>query len=385
MSELDKYYINIKNNFNKKLNLAYKNYFTKLQIYDLIKNKNKNDNNKEKKDKSYFESLIFNRIKSCSKNCTGYSEFTNEELKNYEPVIYDHISYISEIIDIINNRNKEIIKTNPKIKKTHKYFIYNNLKFERDDRINFLYNFAKNNLKKHNKKLSIAKKLVVLLLLQYTTLGISGQQCSLSYSIYNYFYNNLNVKGEGFSSPLNSKLIEKEDSIICSIFFNVDKYFKSQGLYSPKIINENNKFNWLLNPPFLTSAIKTSINSIIDVLEKPNKMIVIFVLPFTKVKFQYKLLNNKYLYGLINQTHIYITSDKAQKKEKIERINNKQYFICNGKYSSNFENIIMYFYTNFEHNSVNLLEHMKKISDLWSSNNIEEDIQQSNFKEPILL
>jgi hypothetical protein len=373
-------YENIRNNFNTKLKIAYRNYFTKQKVYELIKQNSANVE-EEKKAKSFYESLVFNRIKKCSIKCTGYTFFDDNELQSYEPTIYHHLPYIRDIINIINDEINELPILKTTIRKTQKYFVYNKLKFTRDDRINFLYTYAKNNLLKYNKKITIAKKLVVLLLLRYCTLGISGQQCSLSFDIYNYMYNNMNVKGEGFCSPLNSKLIEKNDSVICSVFEDIDKYFKSRGLYTKEILEKNSDINWLLNPPFLTSAIKTSIYSIIDFLEQNKKMIIIFVLPQTKAKLKYELLNNKFLYGYIDQNNVHITSNKAMRKEKITKQNNKQYFICNGKYSHNFDNILMYFYTNYDHYDVDLFKHMQKISDLWSIAGNNEK-QQSDFRDP---
>jgi hypothetical protein len=69
------------------------------------------------------------------------------------------------------------------------------------------------------------------------------------------------------------------------------------------------------------------------------------------------------------------------RKEKITKQNNKQYFICNGKYSHNFDNILMYFYTNYDHYDVDLFKHMQKISDLWSIAGNNEK-QQSDFRDP---
>jgi hypothetical protein len=152
-------------------------------------------------------------------------------------------------------------------------------------------------------------------------------------------------------------------------------------LYTKEILEKNSDINWLLNPPFLTSAIKTSIYSIIDFLEQNKKMIIIFVLPQTKAKLKYELLNNKFLYGYIDQNNVHITSNKAMRKEKITKQNNKQYFICNGKYSHNFDNILMYFYTNYDHYDVDLFKHMQKISDLWSIAGNNEK-QQSDFRDP---
>ena len=387
MSSIDILYSNIKNNYNKKIKTEYKNYHVRMQILNLIKNMNKNNPKLEKMDESFFESFLFNRIKTTIKKpYSGYKYIRDEEYDAYKPLIYTNISYMDDIVNIINTKNNDdnVASGVPNVdaccvQKNKNYFIYKNFQFKRDDRINFLYTFCKKMLIKHNKKIQLAKKLIVLLLLRYMTIGMSGQQCSLSYDIYDYLYTNLNVKGEGFSSPLNSKLIEKNDTIICSIFNDIDKYFKSCGQFNKDIMLENNNFNWILNPPFLTSASKLAINSIIKTLyESDKKMIIILILPYTKVKLKTNL-NNKYLYGYINKQYIHITSMYSNEKKKIKRQNNKQYFICNGLFSHKFGDIIMHFYTNHDHKEISLFEHMKKISDLWCKKN-ESNIQQSVFR-----
>jgi len=63
----------------------YKNYFTKRIIAKLL----------GKKDLTYFETFIFNRIKNTkSEPYSGYKYLDKEEMKKYEPLIYNDLPKI---------------------------------------------------------------------------------------------------------------------------------------------------------------------------------------------------------------------------------------------------------------------------------------------------
>lgn len=381
------HYAKLKNNLNKKIEEEYKNYFTKLKIDDIVREENKGDPEKTKANMSYIESLMYQRIKyQFEKKTPPYHSYKpmNEEEKNiYGPLLRDHIHYIDRIIDLISARSKYIDPDyKSKIRIDNNFIYLHKLKFTLDDRIRFLLKYSRDMLKKNNKKLSLAKKLVTRCLLRYSGLGITGQHCSLSNEIYTYLYDKLNIKGEGFSSILNSKLIEKENTTICTVFRDTDKYFKSIGPMRPNIILRNNEFNWTLNPPFFTSIVKLAIKNIISALfRSETKIILILTIPLTKIeRSSQESIFNKYLYGYINQTHIEIVSKYIEKK-KIERKNKKQYFNCNGEWSKSFTDLYIFFYTNDFHERLDLEKHMITISDLWGQKGVDE--QQSFFREPI--
>jgi hypothetical protein len=379
------YYKNLKNNLNNKIKREYTNYFTKSLIYKLIEKKNNdNDNDKEllRKEKSYMESILYMRIGYQLYDKTPpyhpYKIISNKEKKEYFQSVYENIPYIDEIIKLIDDRFNYIDENyDPKITIGNKFIYLYKIKIPLDNRIRFLLNYARKMLKKVGKRLSLSKKLVTRCIVRYASLGVSGNQCSLSSDIYNYFYNNLNVRGEGFCSPLNSKLIEKEDTIICTIFKDIDKYFKSHGSFNDTIMLQNNHINWLLNPPFMSSTTKLSIKSIRKTLdESDKKMLIVLVIPLSKVTLVKDDIYNKYLYGYINQTDIEIGI------KKIKRSSTKQYFLCNDKWSHNFENIYMYFYTNDQ--DINLENHMITLSDLWTKEGTD-DPQQSEFRDISLI
>lgn len=373
------YYKKLKNNLNKKIRREYTNYFTKSIIYKLIEKKN-HDKDILKKEISYMEAILFMRINYQLYDKTPpyhpYKIISKEEKDMIFQLAYKNIPYIDEIIKIINERYDYIDENYiSKITIDEKFIYLYKVKIPLDNRIKFLLTYARKMLKKVNKKLSLGKKLVTRCILRYASLGVSGNQCSLSSDIYNYFYNNLKVKGEGFCSPLNSKLIEKEDTIICTLFKDTDKYFKSQGSFNDTIMLKNNDINWVLNPPFLSSTTKLSIKSIKKTLnESDKKMLIVLVVPFSKVKQIKEEIYNKYLYGYINQEYIEIN------KKIIKRTNTKQYFLCNDKWSYNFQDIYMYFYTNDE--NIDLESHMIALSDLWAKEGTG-DPQQSQFRDLI--
>lgn len=366
-----KYYKKLKTNLHKKVQQEYTNYFTKIILYKLIAINNNNEPNQIKKDKNYLESLMFWRIlhqiaiKKPPYN--SYKPITDEEkimLPNDKTEL--HIPYIDQLYEIMNQRyDTDDQQYNPKIMIKNNYMILSKIKIKLDDRINFMLNYAKKMLHKFNKNESLSEELVMRCLLRYASLGLSGNHCSLSYSIYNYLYKNLNVKGEGFCSPLNSKLIEKKKSVICSLFKDTDKYFKSIGPFTNQVMLKHNTINWLLNPPFVTSLVKLAVNSIYDTLKESKlPMFIILVIPFTKIQNQLEKIYNKYLYGFINQKSIDIVSSKSNERKKINRENQKQYFVCNDKWSYQFENIYMYFFTNEDHSKIQLEQHMVAISNL---------------------
>lgn len=376
-------YKKLKNNLNKKIQREYTNYFTKLLIYKLIEKKNKyKDKEVMRKEKSYMEAMLFMRINYQQYDKTPpyhpYKIISKEEKDVNFQMAYKNIPYIDEIIKIINERYDHIDENySPKITIDDKFIYLYKVKIPLDNRIRFLLTYAKKMLKIVNKKISLGKKLVTRCILRYASLGVSGNQCALSSSIYNYFYDNLNVRGEGFCSPLNSKLIEKEDTIICTLFKDTDKYFKSQGSFNDKIMLKNNHVNWVLNPPFLSSTTKLSIKSIQKTLDESNKkMLIVLVVPFSKVKQIKEEIYNKYLCGYINQAYIEIN------KKTIKRTSIKQYFLCNDKWSYNFEDIYMYFYTNDE--NINLENHMIALSNLWSKEGTG-DPQQSQFRDLVII
>lgn len=249
--------------------------------------------------------------------------------------------------------SRDTIKIDTKdniIKKRKNKIYYKDLIFPLDTRLNFL-------IKKTN------KKKVLRMLLRYSGLGISGQHCALPINVYNYIYDNFNIRGEGYSSPLNSKLITKKDTKICTLFYDTDKYFGSVGRFSSDVLIKYNKFNWTVNPPYLTHTLKFAFTEIVKALDKiENKnFLVVFVSP--------KNESNEYLFA---KNHKYT----------IECIEPDEHLMnCNGRLV-NMNNTIntMMFVSKY----VKTIDkkHIEKIIQLWKTKE-EDKNSQSNFEKPL--
>lgn len=377
---MEKLYNNIQNNWNDKIIDEYFNYLKRIEIFKLSTNW---------EESALLETFLYNRVYSqiyLKKEPYHSYNYINDDDVKYLKEYYAKLPYIDKIIEIVNRKNPKNIKTNIKIDK--KYIWFGEIQFKLDDRIKFLINLAKTNILKYNGEYSkkrsklIAIKLVIRCMLRYSSLGITGHHCSLTNEVYYYMYKNLGLKGEGFCSPFNSKLIEYDDTKICTIFEDTDKYFKSLGPFNKSVILENDNINWSINPPFFKSAIKLCIKGMFNALDNSKKnILIIMTIPYTKIDVYKEEIFNKYMFGYINEKHIHIKKSLIGdiRKNIIDRENTNQVFICNGKVSKSFEDIYMLFYTNSDKN---IKEDIMNLSALWS-NGVTKDRKQSDYREPI--
>lgn len=369
---MDKLYNNIKNHWNDKIKEEYFNYLKRIEIFKLSTNW---------EESALLETFLYNRVYAriyLKEEPYHPYNYIDEDGVKFLKENYEKLPYIDKIIEIINTKNKKDIKTNIKINK--KYLWYGDIQFLLDDRIKFLINLAKKNILKYNEEYNkkraklIAIKLVIRCMLRYSSLGITGHHCSLTNEVYYYMYKNLGLKGEGFCSPFNSKLIEYEDTKICTIFEDTDKYFKSLGPFNKSVMLENNNISWSMNPPFFKSAVKLCVKALFNALDNTkNDMVIVMTIPYTKIDIRKEEIFNKYMIGYINEKHVKIHENI------IERENTNQIFICNGKISKSFDDIYMLFYTNSQKD---IKEHIMNLSILWSKE-ATKDRKQSDYREPI--
>lgn len=335
----------------------YINYITYTKLLNLV------DNKYCKKWKNIIELQLLLRIKYKIKNgiepFDGYYKITDKEyeyiyndmqkeLKNYN---IDKKKLTKQFIDIINNKNEIILDGNNSIKINKKYIYYRNLKFNLDERINFLI-----------KQTSIEK--VIRMLLRYSSLGITGNQCSITSNVYNFLYDNLNIKGEGFCSPLNSKLITKKNTKICTLFKDTDKYFGSLGPFSSDILIQNQNINWLLNPPYMPSYIRYVWYEIINTFQNIDNdiFLIILVIPKWKSKTYTKIIKSEYNIG-------YLDIDPDE-----------HYMNCNGeiRHMNKIRNNMFFLSKNKNLINENILNNVKKI---WNTYE-KVDTNQSLFIGP---
>lgn len=293
----------------EKIKQEYKNYMLRLMINKHINDKIK-DKIQRKLEYHNLNAFFMYRITrimffNSKKSVDIFKYITDDDKKVYEVYFSkDKKIQLQDVIDFINKKDELVDLKNysGKIKRKKNYIIFNNLKFKLDDRIKYLLNKLK---KDHDKT---KYKIITILMLRYATFEINSNHCAIMRNVYDYLYNNLGIKGEGFSSPFNSKLIEKNDTIICSLFRDTDRYFGSIGQFHLNVILNNQHINWTLNPPYFYKTIKFCVGVIIYTFENENlknkNLLVMLVIPETKVINLKKTLYNKFLLGYINNKKI---------------------------------------------------------------------------------
>jgi hypothetical protein len=231
--------------------------------------------------------------------------------------------------------------------------MYKHLIFPIDDRIKMLI-----------RKTSVRE--VLRMLLRYSCIGIDGSHCSLPFEIYEYLYNNFNVKGEGFSSPLNSKLLEFDDTKMCTAFEDTDACFKSLGRFNKQVLVSNSNINWAINPPYLQTIIEFTFKEIIralDEIERDDFLIILIIPQWNHVKIYNDIIYHKY-------TQRYIEPKLG-----------KHYMNCNGKlvHMKNTINTMIFISKNQKYKDVDLTDLMN----IWGSPNNDPKLGQSKFIGPI--
>lgn len=268
-----------------------------------------------------------------------------KEMTNTE--IYKNLNKIkSHFIHLINHPTKSN-KPYFTIKKHKDSLQFENITFPLDSRLKYLV------------KLSNIEH-VMAMLFRYTCFGITGQHCSLPFNVYKHLYDEYNVRGECFASPLNSKLITLKDTFFCTLFKDIDAVFGSKGPFNYKIIVDNQDVNMFINPPYMTNIIEWTEMEIMRAFdETTNEKLLLIVLIPKREENIFK--NNKYLIDLI------------------EPDVGKHYMDCNGN-MTHMEKIInsMFFLSKYKH-KIN----KNKILEVWNMTEENEKEQQSAFTGPI--
>ena len=86
--------------------------------------------------------------------------------------------------------------------------------------------------------------------LYYSALGESGHHWGRTQTHYNRLYTEFEVRGEGFCSPQNSRLLGMPGANICTVSAVADRVYGSLGSFL-KINPLEYKGNWSINPPFI--------------------------------------------------------------------------------------------------------------------------------------
>jgi hypothetical protein len=309
--------------------------------------------------KKYFQKLS---IRHCDIN-----KFKEEMNQFNEPYL---TSWLSEKINISQTVRKLFLKyikhkkrlfvndysdTSSEIQIFADYVVYKNIKIPLDSRLNYLLTKG-------------GKEKFMILILRYLGYGITGQHCALPIKVYEYLFKNLNVKGEGFSSPLNSKLIEMKDTTFSTLFYDTDKYFGSAGPFSHKTLIDHQTVNWTANTPYFPNVMKMMYKEIKRAFKQitRNDFFVICLVPKWEHDVTYqKLKNSKYL------------------ATTIEPEIGKHYMNCNGRYVY-MNGVVNVMFILSKNKNVIESYHVQNIKKIWDEFNAN-DKQQSKIEEPIII
>jgi hypothetical protein len=288
----------------------------------------------------YYQNVVLKRRKMffyLIKNKLNVYKKINNNRKNNIYVEYDDSG------EVIQVRYKNIIIP----------FEKNN---KRDNRLNLLFHKS-------------SESNFVKFILRYIGYGITGQHCALPIKIYDYFYDNLGIKCEGFASPLNSKLLEKKDTIYCSLFYDTDKFYSSKGIFTKEILVEyGEKYNFTLNPPYFTEVFEIVYYAVNYAFEKIKRddFIIVILIP--------KWINNNVYQNLKSSKYC---------KYLLELDVGKHYMNCNGRYA-HMNGVVNSMFFMSKNKILNIDNHIKNITKLWNELN-ENDNQQSFFETPIFI
>jgi hypothetical protein len=102
--------------------------------------------------------------------------------------------------------------------------------------------------------------------LRYDVILSTGQQWGLPQAHLDHLYDKFRVRGEGFSSPLNARLLGKPGAVMCSAFPDTDAAFGSVGDFFSRDLQELDG-NWYINPPFIEHILARAAHRVLDALD----------------------------------------------------------------------------------------------------------------------
>lgn len=211
-------------------------------------------------------------------------------LHNYKITDNEFEKIVSLIIKIKSKCHKQLILDMNNINETNlmieKYKIdgFIQLKVINDKYPN-IFKISINNYDRLN-TLYVNKKnidlMIVILLIRYKYYGYVKEGISLSaedvykfIKLNNYEDNTL----EAFAGTLNSNL-----SNYCSLFFDIEKYFKSQGSFL-KIYTKKCDYSIIINnPPYLTNVMDMASNILLELLNNCKKLFIVCIVPDCYIK-----------------------------------------------------------------------------------------------------
>lgn len=127
-------------------------------------------------------------------------------------------------------------------------------------------------------------------LLRYSSIIAGSQHWSVGFSMYNHLYTRYNVRWEGFSSPLNSKLLGRPGARFCSLFYDTDQPFGSLGsIFKTDLLNPlkakkpAKSIAWTINPPYVIDILNLSsikiLRAVKRAMQKRVNLFIWYIMP----------------------------------------------------------------------------------------------------------
>jgi len=185
----------------------------------------------------------------------------------------------------------------------------NQIDLETDDRNNFNYKRFKSTISTDNinyytslvNEEKCSSDQVTTMLLRYASMHGRGNQWSISKKTYDLLYE-FGFKNEAFASPINSKLMGRDETNFCSLFKDTDEVFGSIGNFFEVDLSKYTEA-WVVNPPFVESILTQTAHHILNYVSKHestgdngNEGLFLMIVPsWTDMKIYIELSNSKYV------------------------------------------------------------------------------------------
>lgn len=114
---------------------------------------------------------------------------------------------------------------------------------------------------------------IMSMLLRYESILPGGQHWGVPWPVSDYLYI-LGFRNEGFSSPLNSRFIDKPETKFCTLFYDTDSPFGSIGSFFFQSLDISS--DWMINPPMIASLLDPICDKIEDLLNRTQGQTRIF-------------------------------------------------------------------------------------------------------------
>jgi hypothetical protein len=371
-------------NEKKQINEEYINYKIKSKLSKVIffdkEIRKKTDKNKEiwKRWDFVINEFIFLRTMQSIKEhetYNGYHKISEKDFNKFHIFIQNNItnyvlkknigmtldvSRVLKIMTYLINNKFTIIKLSgsDEVFETENAIRYRELEIPLDERLRYLLKLG-------------GKYNFMIMILRYLGLGINGHHCAIPINVYEYFYNEFNIRVEGYASPLNSKLLKWQDTNYCSLFGDIDRKFRSIGPFNWKKIVKHQDKNFTVNPPYIESIMDVMYKNVLkafSLITRHDFMLIILIPQWEDNEVYSKLKTNHS--GLVVYTY--------------EPLEGEHYMDCNGQVNKmrGVRNC-MFFLSKSK--NLNLESKIDKLKLIWNTYVESDSRNQSAFTRPNII